>query len=149
MSLGNFISAREYGTKLNVCSVRIRLPRELDEQTPTRLTIRCKYATVSKEEDSVVRGIAIVAAMMGALALSSVALPAPAQAGLASAGYGCDPYGGRYPGYAPPYAYTAYYYGYPPDCGGLSITFYFPSRYDPRYVEPRYQHRGHHRAHRP
>jgi hypothetical protein len=96
-----------------------------------------------------VRGIAIVSAMMGALVLSGVAALAPAQAGLASARYGCDPYGGRYPGYTQPYAYTAYYYGYPPDCGGLSITFYFPSRYaGDRYVEPRYQHHRHYRAHR-
>jgi hypothetical protein len=129
--------------------VRIKLPRELDERTPTGLTIHRQCATASKEEDSVVRGIAIVSAMMGALVLSSAAAPVPAQAGLASAGSGCDPYGGRYPGYAPPYAYTAYYYGYPPDCGGLSITFYFPSRYDgDRYVDPRYQHHWHHRAHR-
>ena len=68
----------------------------------------------------------MVLAITGALALSGIAAPAPAQAGrLASTPYGCDPSGGPYPGYAPPYAYTAYIYGYPKDCGGASIYFYF------------------------
>ena len=70
------------------------------------------------------RAIAIVVAITGALAVSGIAAPAPAQAGR----YKCDPTGGRYPGYTGPYAYAAYYYGYPPDCGGFSFylapTFY-------------------------
>jgi len=56
-----------------------------------------------------VRAIAIVLAITGALAVSGIAAPAPAQAGR----YGCDPTGGPYPGYAGPYPYAAYYYGYP------------------------------------
>jgi hypothetical protein len=71
-----------------------------------------------------VRGIAIVLAITGALAVSGIASPAPAQTGR----YKCDPTGGPYPGYTGPYAYAAYYYGYPPDCGGFSFylapTFY-------------------------
>jgi hypothetical protein len=55
------------------------------------------------------RAIAIVLAITGALAVSGIATPAPAQAGR----YGCDPTDGPYPGYAGPYAYAAYYYGYP------------------------------------
>jgi hypothetical protein len=87
-----------------------------------------------------VRAMAIVLAIAGALAVSGVA--APAQAGrLASAPNGCDPSGGPYRGYAPPYAYAAYYYGYPPDCGGRSIYFYFaPANYSYRYSRPRYFH---------
>jgi hypothetical protein len=50
------------------------------------------------------------------------AAPAPAQAGrLASTAYGCDPNRGPYLGYAGPYAHSAYWYGYPADCGA-SIT---------------------------
>jgi hypothetical protein len=50
-----------------------------------------------------VRAIAIVLAITGALALSGIVAPAPAQAGrLASTPYGCDPSGGPYPGYAGP-----------------------------------------------
>ena len=98
-----------------------------------------------QEQGDVVRGTAIVLAITGALAASGIAAPAPAQAGrLASTPYGCDPYNGPYPGYAPPYAYTAYIYGYPKDCGGASITFYFgPPYYGYRYGGPRYhRHRG-------
>ena len=96
------------------------------------------------------RGIAIVSAITGALALSGIAAPAPAQAGrLASTPYGCDPTGGPYPGYAPPYAYAAYYYGYPKDCGGGSIYFYFgPAYYGYRYGGPRYFHHRHNGWHR-
>ena len=85
------------------------------------------------------RAIAFVLAITGALAMSGIAAPAPAQAGR----YGCDPAGGPYPGYAGPYAYAAYYYGYPPDCG--SISFYFaPAYYGYRYSGPRYwYHRWH------
>jgi hypothetical protein len=47
-----------------------------------------------------VRATAIVLAITGALALSGIAAPAPAQASrLASTQYGCDPSGGPYPGY--------------------------------------------------
>ena len=70
------------------------------------------------------RAIAIVSAIAGALVVLGIAAPAPAQAG----GYKCNPTGGPYPGYTGPYAYAAYYYGYPPDCGGFSFylapTFY-------------------------
>jgi hypothetical protein len=138
-------------TKLKVFSVRTKLSYASDEQVTfeaTSLNIPCQCATLPKEEDRAVRRLAIVSAIIGVLALSGVAAPAPAQAGLASTPYGCDPSGGRYPGYAPPYAYAAYYYGYPPDCGGLGITFYFPSRHDgDRYVEPRYVHHSRHRGH--
>jgi len=87
-----------------------------------------------------VRATAIVLAISGALAVSGTAAPAPAQAGrLASTPYGCDPSGGPYPGYTGPYAYAASYYGYPPDCGGLSSYFYFaPAYYGYRYSGPRY-----------
>src|SRR5262252_6038909 len=96
--------------------------------------------------------MAIVSAITGALALSGIVAPAPAQAGrLASTPtpHGCDPSGGPYPGYAPPYAYTAYIYGYPKDCGGASIYFYFgPGYYGYRYGGPRYFHHGHNDRHR-
>ena len=93
------------------------------------------------------RAIAIVLAITGALAVSGIAAPEPAQGGrrLASTPSGCDPTGGPYPGYTGPYAYAAYYYGYPPDCGGL--TFYFPSApayYGYRYSGPRYVHHRYH-----
>src|SRR5262249_8889123 len=89
----------------------------------------------AEEEGDVVRGIAIVLAITGALAVSGIAAPAPAQAGrLASTPYGCDPSNGPYPGYAPPYAYSAYIYGYPKDCGGASIYFFLgPAYYGYRY----------------
>jgi hypothetical protein len=97
-----------------------------------------------------VRGIAIVLAITGALGVSGIAAPAPAQEGrLASTPYGCDPSDGPYPGYAPPYAYAAYYYGYPRDCGGTSISFYFaPAYYGYRYGGSRYFHYWHHGWHR-
>jgi hypothetical protein len=103
-----------------------------------------------QEEDSVVRGIAIVLAITGALAVSGIAAPAPAQAGrLASTPYGCDPSDGSYPGYTPPYAYAAYRYGYPRDCGGTSIYFYFaPAYYGYPHGGPRYFHHWHHGWHR-
>jgi hypothetical protein len=87
-----------------------------------------------------VRGIAIVLAITAALAAAGVAGPASAQAGrLASNRYGCDPNGGPYPGYTQPYAYAAYQYGYPRDCGGASITFYFaPPYYGYRHGGPRH-----------
>ena len=98
------------------------------------------------------RGIAIVLAITGALAMSGIAAPAPAQAGrlvstpLASTPYGCDPSEGAYPGYAPPSAYAAYYYGYPRDCGGTIISFYLGAGYyGYRYGGPpnvRHSHRG-------
>jgi hypothetical protein len=64
-----------------------------------------------------VRAIAIVLAITGALAVSGTAAPAPAQAGR------CDPYSGPYPGYTGPYAYAAYYYGYPRIAEALVSTF--------------------------
>jgi len=87
-----------------------------------------------------VRAIAIVSAITGALTMLGTAAPAPAQAGrLASTPYGCDPSNGPHPGYTGPYAYAASIYGYPPDCGGLSIYFYFaPAYYGYRYSGPRY-----------
>jgi hypothetical protein len=93
-----------------------------------------------QEEDSVVRGIAIVLAITGALAVLGIAGPEPAQAGrLTSTPYGCDPNAGPYPGYAPPYAYAAYQYGYPRDCGGASIYISFaPPYYGYRYGGRRY-----------
>ena len=95
------------------------------------------------------RTIAIVLATTGALAVSGLAAPTPAQAGrLASTAYRCDP-GGAYPGYTPPYAHAAYYYGYPPDCGGTSIYFYFvPAYYGYRHRGPRYFHPWYHGWHR-
>ena len=94
---------------------------------------------VPKRRTVFVRAIAIVLAITGALAVSGIAAPAPAQAGR----YRCDPTGGPYPGYAGPYAYAAYYYGYPPDCGGIS--FYFaPAYYGYRYSGPRYWYHGWH-----
>ena len=92
------------------------------------------------------RGTAIVLAITGALAVSGIAATAPAQAGrLASAPYGCDPSDGPYPGYAPPSAYAAYWYGYPRDCGGPSITFYFgPAYYGYRYGGPPNSRHWHH-----
>jgi len=69
-----------------------------------------------------VRATAIVLAITGVLAVSGIAEPARAQAGRsASTQHKCDPTGGPYPGYTGPYAYAAYYYGYPPDCGGFSF----------------------------
>ena len=96
------------------------------------------------------RGVAIVLAITRALALSGIAAPVAAQAGrIASTPYGCDPSDGSYPGYAPPYAYAAYYYGYPPDCGDTSIYFYFaPAYYGHRYGGSRYFHHWHHGWHR-
>ena len=92
------------------------------------------------------RGTAIVLAITGALAMSGIAATAPAQAGRsASTPYGCDPRDGAYPGYTPPSAYAAYWYGYPRDCGGPTITFYFgPAYYGYRYDGPPYFHHGHH-----
>ena len=85
------------------------------------------------------RAIAIVLAITGALAVSGIAAPAPTQAGR----YGCGPSGEPYPGYAGPSAYAAYYYGYPPDYGGIS--FYFaPAYYGYRYSGPRYWYHGWH-----
>lgn len=90
------------------------------------------------------RGIAIVLAITAALTASGIAGSASAQAGrLASTLYGCDPTGGPYPGYTPPFAYAAYQYGYPRDCGGASITFYFaPPYYGYRYGGPRHHGRN-------
>ena len=105
----------------------------------------------AQEEDGVVRAIAIVLAITGALAFSAIDAPEPAQAGrLVSTPYGCDPSGGPYPGYAGPYAYAAYHYGYPPDCGGLSISFpvYFPAYYTYRNSGPRYFYNWYHGWHR-
>ena len=101
------------------------------------------------------RGIAIVLAITGALVVFGTAAPAPAQAGrlasapLASTPYGCDPNAGAYPGYAPPSAYAAYYYGYPRDCGGTIFSFYFgPAYYGYRYGGPPYFQRWHQGWHR-
>jgi hypothetical protein len=86
-----------------------------------------------------VRAIAIVLAITGALVVSEIAAPAPAQAErLAPTSQGCDTTGGPYPGYMGPGAYAAYYYGYPPDCGGFSIFIYFPAYYTYRNTGPRY-----------
>jgi hypothetical protein len=85
-------------------------------------------------------------AITGALAVFGIAAPASAQAGrLSSTPYGCDPIGGSYPGYAPPYAYTAYYYGYPRNCGSTVIDFFLlgPAFYGHQQVGPRHSyHRG-------
>jgi len=89
-----------------------------------------------------VRKIAIILAITGVLAVSGITAPAPAQAGRLSP-YGCDPNNGPYAGYAGPYAYSAYYYGYPKDCGGASIYFYFY-----RYGGPRYFHHWNRDSHR-
>ena len=88
------------------------------------------------------RGKAIVLTITAAMAVSGIDTLAPAQAGrVASTPYRCDPIDGPYPGYAGPYAYAAYYYGYPRDCGGTSIYFYFaPADYGYRYGGPRYFH---------
>ena len=92
------------------------------------------------------RRITIALAITGALAVSGIAAPAPAQAGrLASTPYGCNPINGPYAGYTGPYAYSAYYYGYPKDCGGASIYFYFgPPYYGYGYGGPRYFRHRHH-----
>jgi hypothetical protein len=97
------------------------------------------------------RAIAIVLAITGALAVSGIAAPAAAQVGpSASTPQGCDPTGGRYPGYAGPGAYAAYYYGYPPDCGGLRIYFPVnsPAYYTYRNSGPRYFYDWYHGWHR-
>jgi hypothetical protein len=140
-------------TKLNVLSAKIKLRaswtnRRRSKQQTSIFAVNAPHRP--QEEDSAMRGVAIVLAITGALAVSGIAAPAPAQAGrLASTPYGCDPTGGSYPGYAPPYAYTAYYYGYPPDCGGISIYFYSaPAYYGDRYGGPRYSHHWHHGWHR-
>src|SRR5262249_60639042 len=87
--------------------------------------VLCAGAAPPQEEGEVVRGIAIVLAITGALALSGIAASAPAQAGrLASTRYGCDPSGGPYPGYAPPHAHTAVIFGFPHDFGGATNSFY-------------------------
>lgn len=90
------------------------------------------------------RAIGIVLAIAGALAVSGIAAaPAWAQVGRSVK---CDPTGGPYPGYVGPYAYAAYYYGYPPDCGGISFQFFSSPAYSGyRYARPRYvyhRHRG-------
>jgi hypothetical protein len=137
-------------TKLNVLSVKIKLrvswTNRRSKQQASIFAVNAPHR--HQEEDSVVRGIAIVLAITGALAVSGIA--APAQAGrLASTPYRCDPSDGSYPGYTPPYAYAAYRYGYPRDCGGTSIYFYFaPAYYGYRYGGPRYFHRWHHGWHR-
>ena len=92
------------------------------------------------------RAIAIVLATTGALAASEIAALVPAQAGgLASTAQECDPAGGRHPGYTGPGASAAYWYGYPPECGGLTIYFPFDSpayftyqNSGPRYFYPKY-----------
>lgn len=97
------------------------------------------------------RAIAIVLAITGALAVSGIAAPALAQAQRpASTPQGCDPTGGPHPGYTGPGAYAAYYYGYPPDCGGLSIYFplYSPAYYTYRNSGPRYFYHWYHGRHR-
>jgi hypothetical protein len=138
-------------TKLNVLSAKIKLRaswtnRRRSKQQASIFAVNAPH----QEEDSVVKGIAVVLAITGALAVSGIAAPAPAQAGrLASTPYGCDPSDGSYPGYAPPYAYAAYRYGYPRDCGGASIYFYFaPAYYGYRPGGPRYFHHWHHGWHR-
>jgi hypothetical protein len=89
------------------------------------------------EEDGVLKVRGIVLAITGALAVSGIAAaPASAQAGRSAK---CDPTGGPYPGYVGPYAYAAYYYGYPPDCGGISFQFFSSPAYSGyRYSKPRY-----------
>ena len=92
------------------------------------------------------RAIRIVLAIAGALAVSGIAAaPASAQA---ERSVKCDPTGGPYPGYVGPYAYAAYYYGYPPDCGGISFQFFPAPAYSGyRYSRPRYVYRRHHASH--
>jgi hypothetical protein len=85
------------------------------------------------------RAATIVLAMTGGLAVSGIAAPAQAQAArLAATQPKCDPTGGPYPGYVGPYAYSAYYYGYPPDCGGIGFKFFAPAYSAYRYDKPRY-----------
>jgi hypothetical protein len=92
-----------------------------------------------------VRAIGIVLAITGALAVSGTAASAWAQAGrLAAAQSKCDPTGGPYPGFVGPYAYSAYYYGYPPDCGGISFQFFAPAYPGYRYNKPQYVYHRHH-----
>jgi hypothetical protein len=89
------------------------------------------------------RGIAMVLALAGALSMLGIATPAAAQAGrLASTPYACDPSGGPYPGYSSPYAYAAYYYGYPRNCGGTIIDFFLfgPAFYGHQQGGPRNSH---------
>jgi hypothetical protein len=105
-----------------------------------------------------VRRVAIALATIGALAVSGIAAPTPAQARWGF-GPGWGPGYGDYDGYAPPFAYAAYYYGYPADYGGASIYFYFaPADYGYRYRRafrpafayyrgPRYAHHWHHGRH--
>jgi hypothetical protein len=83
-----------------------------------------------------VRLIPIVLAVTGALAVSGIAAPARAEQ------YKCKPIGGPYPGYTGPYAYAAYYYGYPPDCGGFSF-YLAPTFYG--YGYPEYKARTQHK----
>lgn len=92
------------------------------------------------------KGMAIVFAIAAAVPASGNAVPGPSRAGsLATTPDGCDANGGPYPGYRPPYGYAAYYYGYPRDCGGASITFYLaPTYYGYRYSGPRYFDQRHH-----
>ena len=123
------------------------------------------------------RRIAIALATTGALAVSGIAAPTPAQArsgfgpalaggliagavlgGLAPTEYWWGPGYGDYDGYAPPFAYAPYYYGYPADYGGTSIYFapaYYGYRYRrvfrPAFADyggPRYFHHWHHGRHR-
>jgi len=134
-----------WANQVDVFSVKTKLAAH-SKQHSAIFACQCAH----QEEDNVVRGIMIVLAITGALAVSGIVAPAPAQAGrLASTPYGCDPSGGPYRGYAQPSAYAAYYYGYPPDCGGLSISFYFaPGYYGYRYSGPPYTYRWYHGRHR-
>jgi hypothetical protein len=94
-----------------------------------------------------VRGIAIVLAITGALAVSAIA--APAQAGrLASTSYKCDPNRGPYPGYAGPYAHSAYWYGYPAECGASIYLYFGPAYHGDRHGRPRYLHHRNHGRYR-
>ena len=94
--------------------------------------------TVPKEVDSVVRAIAIVFAISGALVVSGIAVPARAQTGRpAPTHHKCDLTGAPYPGFVGPYAYAPYNYGYPPACEGLSV--YPPTFYGYGYPEYRIQ----------
>ena len=90
------------------------------------------------------RAIAIVLAITGALALSGIAAPAPAQAGrLASTPYGCDPSGGPYLGTRDPTPIRRII-TVTPRIAERSIYIYFgPGYYGYRYGGPRYFHHRH------
>ena len=82
------------------------------------------------------RATTIALAITGALTALGIDVPARAQTERsAPTHHKCDLTGGLYPGFVAPYAYAPYHYGYPPDCGGLSL--YPPTFYGYGYPEYR------------